>query len=224
MMKALQRQTRCRTTPWLALASAGALLATAPVNLQAQAAATAVAAEGSAATAVQRPVRQSWTADRRAFSEGDVITVLVDEHTLASATTGNYASDRRRRDASVSVRQDVVLDAPRSAGAGFGSGNSAESRQSGEAVRRNNFQGEMTVRVVGIENGILRLEGRKMVDVDKNRQELRLTGWVRPQDVTTRNTVDSWRIAEAELVYLSRGGLGTPRGGIVSRLIGVFWP
>jgi flagellar L-ring protein FlgH len=172
---------------------------------------------------VVRPTRQSWTADRRSFRVGDVITVLVDERTLASATTGNFASDRRRRDMSVAASQSVTTSIP-SVSATFGSGNDAESRQRGEALRQNRFVGEMTVRVVAVENGLLQVRGEKQTSVDRNRQQLTLAGWVRPQDVSSQNLLESWRIGDAQLVYTQRGGLDRPRGGIVSRIISVFWP
>jgi flagellar L-ring protein FlgH len=167
--------------------------------------------------------RQSWTADRRGFVVGDVITVLVDERTLASATSGNFASDRRRRDMRVDASQNVTSAIP-SVGASVGSINDAESRQRGGAVRQNRFVGEMTVRVVSIENGMLQVRGEKSTTVDRSEQALTLTGWVRPQDVSAQNLLESWRIGDAQLVYTSRGGLDRPRGGIITRIISVFWP
>jgi flagellar L-ring protein FlgH len=167
--------------------------------------------------------RQSWTADRRAFAVGDVITVLVDERTLASATTGNFASDRRRRDMRVDASQSVTSSIP-NVSASVGSINDAESRQRGEAQRQNRFVGEMTVRVVSIDNGLLQVRGEKRTTVDRSQQELTLTGWVRPQDVSAQNLLESWRIGDAQLLYTSRGGLDRPRGGIITRIISVFWP
>jgi flagellar L-ring protein FlgH len=167
--------------------------------------------------------RSSWTADRRDFVTGDVITVLIDEHTLAAANMGDFASDRRFRDLGVAAGQNVTGAVP-SVRADVSSTNQAESRQRGEATRQNRFQGEMTVRVVGVENGgLLRVEGRKVVNIDRVQEELVLRGLIRPEDVSTRNLVDSWRVSDAELIYTSRG-LGSPRGGIFTRLLGWIWP
>src|SRR5690606_15548352 len=96
---------------------------------------------------------------------------------------------------------------------GLGSINDAESRQRGESVRRNRFVGEMTVRVVAIENGLLHVSGGRTTSVDEDTQEMTLTGWVRAQDVSHNNLVESWRIGDAEIVYASTGSLGKPRGG-----------
>lgn len=188
-------------------------------------AALLVIAPNLAAQAPPTPSRQSWTSDRRDFRVGDVITVLVDEYTLATANQGTFSSDRRLRDARVDVRQSVVTSVPSGGGADFSSANAAESRQRGEAVRQNRFQGEMTVRVLEIDpTGLLRIEGTKVVNIDKNREELVMRGWVRPQDVSSQNLLDSWRVGDAELVYSSKGPLSRPRGGIISRIIGIIWP
>ena len=182
------------------------------------------AAQGApAAEEASRP-RQSWTSDRRAFAVGDVVTVLVDEFTLASANRGDFASDRRSRDLGVAVSQNVT-DALPDVRASVGSTNSAESRRRGDAMRQNRFQGEMTARVMEVTPaGLLRLEGRKLLHIDDAREELSVAGWVRPQDISSRNQVDSWRIADAELVYTSSAALGRPRGGILGRVLGRIWP
>jgi flagellar L-ring protein FlgH len=178
----------------------------------------------AAGSAEAQASRQSWTADRRDFVEGDVITVLIDEHTLAAANQGNFASDRRFRDLGVGAAQNVTGAIPSVRGE-VSSTNQAESRSRGEATRQNRFQGEMTVRVIGIEpGGLLRVEGRKVVNIDRTSEELMLRGLIRPQDVSTRNLVDSWRVADAELLYTSRGGLASPRGGIIGRILGIIWP
>lgn len=174
-------------------------------------------------TPAPRTARASWTADRRAYGVGDVITVLIDEQTLATATTGNFASDRRSRDLFASGEQTITSSYP-GASIGVGSINDAESRQRGESLRRNRFVGEMTVRVVAVENGLLHVSGSRTTSVDKDTQQMTLTGWVRPQDVSYNNLVESWRIGDAEILYASSGRLGKPRGGFITRFIGWLWP
>jgi len=183
-----------------------------------------LAAQAPAATAPARAPRRSWTADRQDFVVGDVITVLIDELTVASANKGTSASDRRGRDLGLGVAQNVVSSIPVIA-ADVSSTNSAESSQRGESTQANHFQGEMTVRVTEIDPaGLLFVEGLKLVDVDGSKQELSLKGWVRPQDVSGHNLVDSWRVADAELTYTAKGSLGKPAGGIIGRLLGAIWP
>ena len=179
----------------------------------------------TAAAAPTRPRRQSWTSSRRNFIEGDVLTVLVDEHTLAAALKGANNSDRRYRDLGVSVGGGVSMPIP-NIDADIGTTNSAESRQRGDLTRENRFRGEMSVRIMEIDprSGLMRLEGQKIVAVDKHREELTLTGWARPQDVSHANLLDSWRIADAELLYTSTGNLGKPSQSMIARVLSIFWP
>lgn len=176
-------------------------------------------------TDAPRTIR-SWTGDRRHFEPGDLITVLVDEYTLASADRANTALDDRSRRASLAVGDrggrtglDQVVDL------GIRASNTGESRERGLATRRDRFTAELTVRVLDIEpDGSLRVEGARTLRIDDHEQEVRLTGWVRPADVSARNVVESWRIANASIEYRSTGQLGTPRAGFLSRLIGWLWP
>jgi len=64
-----------------------------------------------------------------------------------------------------------------------------------------------------------------MVAVDKSKQQVTLTGWVRPQDISvSTNTVPSWRLADAEIAYGQQGSLGKPKTGLLTKLLDVIWP
>lgn len=172
-------------------------------------------------TPARRPPR-SWTSDRRDFAVGDIITVLVDERTAASANKVNTATDQKRR----KLGADANLPAP-AAGKRISieSSNDGESRQRGEASRANHFVGEISVKIIAIsEEGTLQVKGSKTVDVDKNKQVMTLTGWLRPQDVTSTDYAASSRIADAQIVYQAQGSLGKPRSGILTRVLGAIWP
>jgi flagellar L-ring protein precursor FlgH len=182
------------------------------------------AEEAEAPPPPARKVRQSWIADRRAFAVGDVITVMIDEFTLASANLGNTNTDNRRRqnDVAFNVRSRT---ASTGTSVGFNSTNNGEQVQRGEATRQNRFQSEMTVRVAEVlPNGVLRIEGMKLVNVDRNKQEVVLSGFVRPQDIGPFNQVDSWRVGELRVDYKHDGAMGKPKGGMLGRIVGMVWP
>ncbi|HLV26686.1 MAG TPA: flagellar basal body L-ring protein FlgH [Gemmatimonadales bacterium] len=202
-------------------------LTSAGTSLQAQAtsASQQVAAPSSEAAETTRK-RTSWTSSRSGFVVGDIITVLVDEATLASARKGVSATDRRRRNADFSLSTPGSSDAPgTSMDAGFGTRNDAESIQRGESTRGTAFRTELGVRVMEVSpSGMLRVEGAKTVTVDEDVQEVSVSGWLRPQDVSPRNVVVSDRLADAEITFGSTGNLAKPRGGIIGRILGMIWP
>ena len=173
-------------------------------------------------TQTARRAPRSWTSDRRDFAVGDIITVLVDENTAASANKQNVATDQKRR----KMGFDATLPAPATGkNVGISSSNDGDSRQDGRATRGNNFVGEISVKVVAIgKDGNLQVKGSKTVDVDKNKQTMTLSGWLRPQDVSSTDFAESARVADAEIVYQAQGSLGKPRSGILTRVLGVVWP
>lgn len=169
----------------------------------------------------------SWTADRRDYEVGDVITVLVSEATLASATKSQGASDQQSR------KNDVGIDLPKvgplssfpNVDGTMSTGKSSSSKQSGDATRGVNFRGDISVRVDQVDKrGQLHIKGTKTVDVDKNKQKLEFSGWVRPEDVGKDNIIASERVADVALKYELSGDIGKTRGGLVGRLLSVFWP
>lgn len=177
---------------------------------------------GTAASAAPaRPGLRAWTSDRRDFAVGDILTVMVDDYTISTAIKDDQATQRRNRDLGVEVRTPSGTG-PRG---GITSNNGGSSQNRGEARRENRFQSEMSVRVIAVgANGTLQVKGSRKVDVDKNQQNVVLTGWVRPQDVSAANTVESSRLADAQLAYQSPGGLASPKQGIITRIVGMVWP
>jgi flagellar L-ring protein precursor FlgH len=204
-----------------------------PLDAQTPAATPAAGARGAAATAAPasaapvvaqpagyHPSRDSWTADRRSFAVGDIITVLIDDYTISTAVKENTATDTRTRDLSLTAQ----LPASSKSG-GLTTRNNADQQQRGSARRENRFQNEMSVRVVAISpNGLLQLKGTKKIDVDQAQQDLVFSGWVRKEDVSSQNVVESNRVADQTLGYLSPGPLGKPKSGIITKVLGALWP
>ncbi|WP_337171970.1 flagellar basal body L-ring protein FlgH [Gemmatimonas aurantiaca] len=164
--------------------------------------------------------RASWTADRRSFAVGDIITVLVDDYTISTAVKENVSTDTRTRGLSVNARLPES-----SKSVGIDSRNAADQTQRGQARRENRFQNELSVRVVAVgQNGLLQVKGTKVIDVDKSKQDIVFTGWVRAQDISVSNLVESSRVADLQIGYVSPGPLGKPKQGLVSKVLGALWP
>ena len=176
----------------------------------------------------QPPARRitSWTSDRREYAVGDIITVLVSDVTLATATKAQSGTDQQTRKNGLGFEPPKIGESSLpSIDASMSTDKNASSKQSGDAKRAVNFQGDISVRVTSVDkSGQLQIKGTKVVDVDKNKQTLNFSGWVRPEDISSQNIVASERVADAALTYQLSGNLGKTRGGIVGRLLNVFWP
>ena len=216
----------------IVLTFAASLATASVVHAQAAQPATAAPATPAAAAAPQwqptpatnRPSMRSWLGDRRDFAVGDIVTVLVDDYTITSAVKDDVAQQRRRRDLGASIDVDAGSK-PTSIDARIGTRNDGDTQQRGEARRENRFQSEMSARVVAVgPNGTYQIRGTRVVDVDKGKQDVAVTGWIRAQDVSAANTIESARIADAQVTYQSPGPLGKTKSGMLTRIVGLVWP
>jgi len=161
------------------------------------------------------PARVSWTSDAVEVRQGDLVTILIDEFTVASANRDE--SSVNQKDRNVGVGGSLV-------GGSLRSQNDRTARTQGQSARRERFQAEMSVRVVELlPNGIARIEGIRKLMIDEHEQEVTVRGIIRTQDVTTANTIDSWRIADAELLYDTNEVLGSD-DSIWSKLFNLILP
>jgi len=181
---------------------------------------TVEAQQGNAAPPVTNvPVRGSWTSDGHALQAGDLVTVLIDEFILASANKNQLASQERDRNLGITAGLPGG-----SRGGGLKTQNDVGDRQRGESSRQQRFSGEISARVVEITpSGMVRIQGTKKLQIDEVEEEVTIRGWVRPQDLSLQNTVESWRISDAEILYASNGTLGKT-GGFWTRLLNKIWP
>jgi flagellar L-ring protein precursor FlgH len=191
-------------------------LMAAPGSLHAQ----AEAQQGAPPEAPTRAPRYSWVVDRTPLRVGDVVTIVVDEFTLAESSRDESTSRRRRRD----VGTDIGLN-----GSGFGfdvgSRNDFQNRTQGDAARSDRFAAEISVRVVETgANGLVRVEGVKKLQIDGHIQDVTVRGWLRSNDVRPGNTIQSWRVADAEIIYGSNQTLGEGPQNIWSKLFGWIVP
>lgn len=160
----------------------------------------------------------SWTSDRIGVREGDIITILIDELTQASADRNETSSRDRSRDLSLSI------SGPANTNGGLRTRNDLSDRAVGGSSRRERFSTELSARIVEIlPSGVARVEGTKKIQIDSHEQEVVVRGLIRPQDLSVANTIESWRVAEAEILYTSNGKL-VSSGGILSRIIGMLLP
>lgn len=165
------------------------------------------------------PLRASWTSDRIPLQVGDIVTILVDELTQASADRDENASRQHDRDLSLAGGSSG-----KTSGGSLRTRNDVDERKQGGSERRARFTAEMSTRVVEVgPGGLLRVEGTRKIQIDKHEQQITVRGWVRPQDVASDNTVPSWRVADAEILYTSNGSL-VKAGGLWSKLLELILP
>lgn len=164
---------------------------------------------------------RTWFLDQRARQVGDTVTVLLVERTDASKQAGTSTS----KNASVSIPLGTVLgselpiDSELSASRGFdGKGASSQS---------NRLSGSITVTVAEVlANGNLRVRGEKWVTINQGEEFIRLAGTIRPEDINGDNSIPSFKVADARIIYSGKGAITEAnRPGWLSRFFNsILWP
>lgn len=167
----------------------------------------------------------SLFADLRARAVNDILTILIVEQSSSSRTAATKSEKNTSRTAGVSKwpqllggkdLQGILQDQLNLSLQG-----QASHDGKGSIDRTDNVTGQIAARVVKVlDNGNLIVEGRRAVLVNDETQIVTISGVVRPQDVTARNTVLSSQIADAEVQMVGRGVLSeAQRPGILYRLL-----
>ncbi len=97
----------------------------------------------------------------------------------------------------------------------------------GGASQSNSLTGEITVTVAEVlPNGNLVVQGEKIMTLNRGHEHVRLSGVVRPEDVSPANTVPSTRVANATIVYSGEGEIAdaSVMGWLARFFVSAFMP
>ena len=97
----------------------------------------------------------------------------------------------------------------------------------GDSNQSNNLTGTITVTVTQVHpNGNLFIRGEKWITLTHGDEFIRISGIVRPQDISPDNKLDSMRIADARITYSGRGDVhNTNKPGWIMKILGSkLWP
>ncbi|MDU9030459.1 flagellar basal body L-ring protein FlgH [Pseudomonas mediterranea] len=140
---------------------------------------------------------RSLTGDRRGYYLGDTLTVLVVESTTAQSAAGTGADSNT--DISARTGLDSNTHQARLGLRGDTSG-------TGQTNRSGQIRTNVSVRIIEmLPEGLLRVSGEQRVTVNDEKQQVRITGLVRPDDIAYNNTVLSYRLADAQIDIVGDG-------------------
>lgn len=171
--------------------------------------------------------------DLRAMRVGDILTVKIVENHKGSKSADTSAE----RDSSITNSltgsgigylgiPGLRLGAEATRGLGIDASASNKFGGKGATNRTDTLTGTLSVIVTEVlPNGDLRIEGRREVTVNSEKQQMKISGLVRRVDVDTKNTVLSTAIADAKIEY---SGLGVvddvQRPGWFVRILDWIYP
>ena len=190
-----------------------------------------LAADGSDKTGAIYQQGQSglFSADRRARKVGDILTVDFNE--VFAATKAQSAASAKAD----SFELGLPVGLPNMLTGGLANGTAdnaltASTAQtfsgSGNAAQSNSLTGRLSVTVVRIfENGNMGILGQKELTLNNGKEYIRVSGIVRPEDISAGNTVPSNRLADAQISYTGAGNIAdSSKPGWLSRAMRAISP
>jgi flagellar L-ring protein precursor FlgH len=154
--------------------------------------------------------------DPLAHSVGDLVTIVVD---LDNQITKDQDTETSKTTA-VNAAINALLYANNGTSRGYNfynyqgqspttSWNSAQSfKGTGTIANTETASTTIQARVVGVgANGVLRIEATRMSKAGDEDTSMILTGLVRPEDLSTTNSISSSRVADLEILQKGKGTL-----------------
>lgn len=184
------------------------------------------------ANSLWRNGAREFFADQRASKVGDILTVLVTIND--SAKTTNQTTTSRQSDVTAGIPHLLGLESslgkvlPSGFDPANALGTNTKTDQAGAGAITRQEQINLTIAAVVTQvlpNGNLVIQGTQEVRTDYDLRQLTVAGIVRPEDISSANTVNQTQIAEARISYGGRGDIArvqkTPAG---QALVEKFWP
>ena len=166
-----------------------------------------------------------FASDRRAKNVGDILTVTLNESLSASKSTTNttskadtfgvtlpplFSNGAATRSAANQLDNKLGIGNGGVDSTDFAAGANQSFSGAGTAAQSNTLSGSMTVTVVRVyPNGYLEIKGQKKLILNDGSEYLRLSGIVRPEDISASNTISSSNVADAEITYTNAGVYAT---------------
>lgn len=176
--------------------------------------------------------RTSLTADRKARTVGDILTVAIFEKSSAS----KEATTETGRDSNISADLTKLFGLETKLGAIGNLGmdptdlidatSSNSFSGSGKTSRAEDLVASLTTQIVQIyPNGNLRIAGNKTVTVNNEMQIVKLSGIVRETDISPFNVIDSKNILNSRIYYSGQGIISDKqKPGWLMRSFDKVWP
>jgi flagellar L-ring protein FlgH len=162
---------------------------------------------------------------------GDAVTVVIDESTITQLNAGTSAG----RESGAGFAIDALLGletsitkANKPMGGKIGLEGSSSSSLNGEGTtsRNGSVQAVITCQVLQVaSNGMLLLEGQKSVTVNNETQIVTLRGAARTRDISADNTLESFRLLNAQVEITGNGVLANQQHqGWGTTVANAIWP
>ena len=165
--------------------------------------------------------------DRRAKSVGDVVTIVLEERTRSSKSAETSIKKGTTNEILNPRVLGNLIKGSDDAGIFNELESSTEFEGEGESDQSNSLSGTITAVVANVlPNGLLLVQGEKWFQLNRGEEYVRVSGLVRPEDVSGSNTVSSQRLADARIAYSGTGEMAQANeaGWLTRFFLGTVFP
>jgi flagellar L-ring protein precursor FlgH len=194
---------------------------------------TAAPIAQASANSLWRPGARTFFNDQRANKVGDILTILISIDDSAKVSNGTSSSRTNSTTGGVSNFFGLETLLGKIMPTGYdpahmiNQGGTTTSAGNGAVNRAEQINLTIAAVVTGVlPNGNLVIQGRQEVKTNQELRELTVGGIVRPEDISSANTIRHTQIAEARISYGGRGDLSrvnrTPVGQALAEQLSPF--
>lgn len=169
----------------------------------------------------------SLYSDVKARRVGDIITVRLTENTNATKSANSTTSREQTKTLepitgfagnALTLGGDAIQ---------LGVDSNSDFQGDAQATQSNSLQGDISVSVIQVlPNQNLVIRGEKWLTLNQGNEYIRLTGVIRPADISPDNEINSTKIANARIQYSGTGSFArtVEKGWLTKFFNSSWWP
>lgn len=161
---------------------------------------------GAFAQNMRQNAFSSLFSDQKASHVGDAITVLVVESSQAS----NNAETSTDRTSSLGLSGKGDVGTKQLPGADLSLGTTNDFKGSGSTKSEGSVNTKISATVDSVlPNGNMLIKGSRKIVINGEEQTIFIKGIVRPSDISSDNSIMSYNIAEAQIIFTGNGSINS---------------
>jgi flagellar L-ring protein FlgH len=166
--------------------------------------------------------------DHKAYKVGDIVTIMVVESVEGTQSASMKTSKKESLSGGFGMSSwgGGTLN-PFPYVPAWGAAGQESQDGGGKSVRAGTLMAKISARITKVlSNGNLVVRGTKVVQINDDKQNLIIEGVIRPEDISSDNTIYSTYVADANIMFEGKGPIGEKTSpGIFTRLfdwLGLF--
>jgi len=147
-------------------------------------------------------VARSLFSDQKANQIGDAVTILI----LESSSASNSAQSSTDRESTIGLTGSAQTSTTPLPNTAFSLGTTNTFKGQGSTQANGSLEAKISARVDSLlPNGNMWISGRRLITINGEDQLISISGIIRPSDVQGDNSVYSYNISEAKIVFEGNG-------------------